>query len=89
MAGKTQVSVRTKKLRGKSIVRGGAITATRAGGLLDGILTYAVEAGIVLHRGTTIVDCDHAKAIRCRSNSLDRKNGRTAAQRNMTYSVWE
>ena len=46
MAGKTRVSVKTKKLRGKAIVRGGAGTATRAVGLLGGILTYAVEAGI-------------------------------------------
>jgi integrase len=47
MAGKTRVSVKTKKLRGKAIVRGGAGTATRTVGLLGGILTYAVEAGIL------------------------------------------
>jgi hypothetical protein len=47
MAGKTRVSVKTKKLRGKAIVRGGAATATRTVGLLGGILTYAVEAGII------------------------------------------
>jgi hypothetical protein len=45
MAGKTRVSVKTKKLRGKAIVRGGAGTATRTVGL--GILTYAVDAGII------------------------------------------
>jgi hypothetical protein len=39
MAGKTRVSVKTKKLRGKAIVRGGAGTATRAVCLLGGILT--------------------------------------------------
>ena len=47
MAGKTRVSVKTEKLRGMAIVRGGAGTATRTVGLLGGILTYAVEAGII------------------------------------------
>ncbi len=47
MAGKTRVSVKTKKLRGMAIVRGGAGTATRTVGLLGGILTYAVDAGII------------------------------------------
>ncbi len=47
MAGKTRVTVKTTKLRGKSIVKGGAGTATRTIGLLGGILTYAVEAGII------------------------------------------
>jgi hypothetical protein len=39
MAGKTRASIKTKKLRGKAIVRGGAGTATRTVGLLGGILT--------------------------------------------------
>ena len=47
IAGKTRVSVKTKKLRGRAIVRGGAGTATRTIGLLGGILSYAVEAGIL------------------------------------------
>ena len=46
MAGKTRVSVKTKKLRGKAIVRGGVGTATRTVGLLGGILT-SMEAGII------------------------------------------
>lgn len=48
MAGKTRVSVKTKKLRGRAIVRGGAGTATRTVGLLGGMLTYAVESGIIV-----------------------------------------
>lgn len=47
MAGKTSVSVKTDKLRGRAIVRGGAGTATRTVGLLGGILTYAIDAGII------------------------------------------
>ncbi|WCM27337.1 site-specific integrase [Sphingomonas sp. QA11] len=47
MAGKTRLVAKTRKLRGKSIVKGGAGTATRTIGLFGGILTYAVEAGII------------------------------------------
>ena len=52
IAGKSRISVKTKNLRGKSIVRGGPGTATRTIGLLGGILTYAVEAGIIEHNPT-------------------------------------
>ena len=47
IAGKTRVSVKTKKLRGRAVVRGGPGTATRTIGLLGGILTYAIDAGII------------------------------------------
>lgn len=47
MAGKTKVIRNSGKLRGKSIVRGGAGTASRTIGLLGGIMTYAIEAGII------------------------------------------
>jgi integrase len=47
MAGMTRTSIKTKKPRGRAIVRGGVGTATRTVGLLGGILTYAVEAGII------------------------------------------
>ncbi|WP_414902800.1 tyrosine-type recombinase/integrase [Sphingomonas flavalba] len=47
MAGKTQVNVKTGKLRGRAIVRGGVGTATRTIGLLGGILSYAVDLGII------------------------------------------
>lgn len=47
MAGKTKVTRKTGKLRGKSIVRGGSGTASRTIGLLGGIMSYAIEAGII------------------------------------------
>lgn len=43
MAGKTRVSIKTKKLRGRAIVKGGIGTATRTLGLLGGVLTYAMQ----------------------------------------------
>ena len=45
IAGKTRVDVKTEKLRGRAIVRGGAGTATRTTGLLSAILSYAVDEG--------------------------------------------
>ena len=47
MAGNTRVSVKTEKLRGKSIVRGGPGTASRTLGLFGAILTHAINAGII------------------------------------------
>lgn len=48
-AGKTAVVERTGKLRGKAVVEGGRGTAARTAGLLGGILTYAVDKGIIDH----------------------------------------
>ena len=45
-AGKTAVDVRTGP-RGRAIVHGGRGAATRTAGLLGGILSYAVEQGII------------------------------------------
>lgn len=47
MAGKTRANVKADKLRGRAIVRGGAGTAARTISLFGGILTYAVELGII------------------------------------------
>ncbi|AXK41324.1 tyrosine-type recombinase/integrase [Erythrobacter aureus] len=47
MAGKSRIIVKTKKLRGKSIVKGGPGTATRTLGLIGGILTYAIDLGVI------------------------------------------
>lgn len=48
MSGRTRRNVKTGKLRGRSIVKGGPGTANRTVGLLGGILTYAKdELGII------------------------------------------
>jgi len=45
--GKTAKIEKTRKLRGKSVVRGGLGTASHTTGLLGGILSYAVSEGII------------------------------------------
>jgi integrase len=47
MAGKSKRVQKTNKLRGKSIIRGGAGAAARTMGLLGGIFTYAIENGVI------------------------------------------
>jgi integrase len=46
ISGKTKADIKTKA-RGRAIVRGGAGTAARAVGLFGGILTYAIEHGVI------------------------------------------
>ncbi|TDH38561.1 site-specific integrase [Pseudohoeflea suaedae] len=45
--GKTAKVEKTGRLRGKSVVQGGAGTASRTTGLLSGILAYAVKNGVI------------------------------------------
>lgn len=47
MAGRTAINKKTKALRGRAIVRGGPGTAARTIGLLGGVLTYAMDLGII------------------------------------------
>ncbi|TXH81198.1 MAG: DUF4102 domain-containing protein [Rhizobium sp.] len=47
--GKTAVTEKTEKLRGRAVVEGGAGTASQAVTLLSAILTYAASEGIVPH----------------------------------------
>lgn len=47
MAGKTRVTVQTRTLRNRVVVRGGAGAASRSVGLLSSIFSYAVEAGMI------------------------------------------
>lgn len=45
--GKTAADTKTDKLRGRSIVTGGAGAATRTAGLLGGMLSFAVDHGLI------------------------------------------
>lgn len=47
MAGKTRAFIKTNKLRGRANVRGGPGTASRTMGLIGGVLTYAVDLGVI------------------------------------------
>jgi len=46
-SGKTSMVQKTRNKRAKSIVKGGLGTAARTAGLLGGMLTYAVDQGII------------------------------------------
>src|SRR5216684_8411526 len=46
-SGKTSTVQKTRNKRGKSIVKGGLGTAARTVGLLGGMLTYAVDQGVI------------------------------------------
>jgi integrase len=46
-SGKTSTIQKTRNKRGKSIVKGGLGTAARTVGLLGGMLTYAVDQGVI------------------------------------------
>ncbi len=49
IAGKTRAVKKSAKLRGKSILRGGAGAASRCVGVIGSILTYAISAGVIEH----------------------------------------
>ncbi|MGN6691514.1 MAG: tyrosine-type recombinase/integrase [Sphingopyxis sp.] len=49
MSGTTRAVVKSKKLRGKSVITGGPGTATRTVGVLGATLSYAIELGIIEH----------------------------------------
>ena len=51
--GKTAITEKTGNLRGKAIVEGGRGTAARTTGLLGGIMSFAVSAGIIDHNPAT------------------------------------
>lgn len=47
IAGKSRAVIKTERKRGKAVVEGGAGTARRTIGLLGGILSFALEEGII------------------------------------------
>ncbi|MEY9780337.1 tyrosine-type recombinase/integrase [Sinorhizobium fredii] len=79
--GKTAVSEKTGKLRGRAIVEGGAGTASQAVTLLSAILAYAVSEGIIPHNPARGIK---KPAVGKRTRRLDAKDyralGKTLAE---------
>jgi len=72
--GKTAVSEKTEKVRGRAVVSGGAGTASQAVALLSAILTYAASEGIVPHNVARGIQ---KPAVRKRTRRLDEEEYRS------------